>query len=76
MRSPRAPIRGLTRAKGSSVSYSPAQRAIAAFPGSTETPPRALCFLDDSGGLTGSHHQKVLFIKGSEGVVAFVGGID
>lgn len=53
-----------------------ARQTIDGFPGAGSSPPAAFCFLDDSAGVTGSHHQKVLVIVGADGPVAFVGGID
>jgi phosphatidylserine/phosphatidylglycerophosphate/cardiolipin synthase-like enzyme len=32
--------------------------------------------LDDSIGFLGSHHQKIMIIKNSEGIIAFCGGVD
>lgn len=45
-------------------------------PAPEETPRRALCILDGNTRFAGAHHQKVLLVYGSEGLIGFVGGID
>lgn len=38
--------------------------------------PTGIGILDKHGALLGSHHQKILLVNGSKGLIAFVGGID
>lgn len=45
-------------------------------PAPEETPRRALCILDDNTRVAGAHHQKVLLVSGSEGLIGFFGGLD
>jgi len=45
-------------------------------PAPEESPRRALCVLDDNTRSAGAHHQKVLLVFGSKGLIGFFGGID
>ena len=47
-----------------------------AAPAPEETPRRALCILDDNTRMAGAHHQKILLVWGSKGLIGFFGGID
>lgn len=45
-------------------------------PAPEETPRRALCILDSNTRTFGAHHQKILLVYGSEGLIGFLGGLD
>lgn len=45
-------------------------------PAPEETPRRALCILDGNTRAAGAHHQKVLLVSGTSGLIGFFGGID
>lgn len=45
-------------------------------PDTDEKPRRAICIVDDNTRTNGAHHQKILIVFGSQGLIGFFGGVD